>query len=385
MLGLNHNFIRMWAWETPYGADWSSDPNQDISPLPYKLAGDKYDVTLLEQNYFDRLLQRIQAADENGIYVSIMLFEGFSAEHTSFAWGFHPFKAGNNINGIDAGQFDVHTNLNTAVVEAQRLYVKQVIDMVNYNKLNNVLYEIGNEIPYTPESDTWQNDMIDYIHNYEFGTYGVKRPVGKTFQYSTGSNTYLFNSPADWVSPNMEGGFDCRDGDAPIATGDKVIISDTDHFYYIWYSNAGNPIDYVWKSFTGGINPIHMDNWGGGSNIAGRLLGSSSETKYSLVRENMGYAKDLSERMDLISTIPRPDLSTSGFCLASPDEYVVYLPQNTSNVTVDLSGSTGQLSVEWLDTGTGNVASAGNVTAGSNHIFNSPFGDYSILYLRKSM
>ena len=383
MEGLNHNFMRMWAWESPKGSDWAIEQNLDISPIAYKSVGNKYDVEQLNQNYFDRLQQRIRLADEKGIYVAVMLFEGFSAEHTPMAWNNHPFNAGNNINGIGVGQYDVHTNLDAAVLQAQKLYVREVIDIVNYNKFGNVLYEIGNEIPYSIDSDVWQNDMIDFIHTYEFETYGVSRPVGKTYQYSTGFNESLFSSPADWVSPNSEGGYDCREGDAPIASGSKVIISDTDHFYYIWYSNTGYPIDYVWKSFTGGINPIHMDNWGGGSNIPGRLLGQNVSTTFLKVRANMGYAKELSERMDLISTAPQPSLSSSGFCIASANEYVVYLPQYVNNATVDLSSSSGQFAVEWLDAETGTLLPDGNITAGSSHSFNSPFGDYSILYLKK--
>ncbi len=383
MEGLNHNFMRMWAWESPHGTDWANDPEHDISPLAYKLVDNKYDVTQLNQDYFNRLQQRIQQANEKGIYVAVMLFEGFSAEHTPIAWGHHPFKAGNNINGIAVGQGDVHTNLDADVLQAQKLYVREIIDLVNYNKFGNVIYEIANEIPYTVDSDEWQNDMIDFIHDYEYETYGVSRPVGKTYQYNTGTNESLFNSPADWISTNSVGGYDCRDGDAPIATGNKVIVSDTDHFYFIWYSDSGHPVDYVWKSFTGGINPIHMDNWGGGSNIPGRLLGQNTSSTFVSVRANMGYAKELSERIDLISTTPQPTLSTSGFCLASTMEYVVYLPENVHDVTVNLSASSGQFAVEWLNADTGTFSSYDNITAGSSHTFSSPYGDYAILFLKK--
>lgn len=383
MVNLKHNFMRMWAWESPKGTDWANDQNLDISPIPYPLIGTQYDVTQLNQSYFNRLTQRIQKANDKGIYVSIMFFEGFSAEHASIAWSNHPFKAENNINGIDVDQFDVHTIINADVNQAQKLYVREIIDLVNYYKFNNVLYEIANEIPYTPNTDLWQNEMIDYIHTYELETYGMNRPVGKTYQYNTGQNQYLYNSHADWISPNMEGGFDCRDGDAPIADGNKVIISDTDHFYFIWYTNTGFPIDFVWKSFTGGINPIHMDNWGGGTNEPGRLLGPTNYENFNLVRYNMGFAVELAERMDLLSTTPQPLLSSSGFCLASINEYVVYLPENITTVTVDLSNSNGQFTVEWLNTDTGGYTQAGEVPAGGSQVFNSPVGDYAILYLKK--
>lgn len=251
------------------------------------------------------------------------------------------------------------------------------------NGFDNVLYEIGNEIEYSVESNQWHDDMIDYIHDFELQTYGVNRPVGKTYQFETGSNDYLFNSPADWISPNSVGGFDCRDGDAPISNGDKVIINDTDHSYYAYYSQQGFPVDLVWKCFTGGINVCHMDIWGGGNNLPGRLHGWPSYGSFNLVRFNMGYARQLAERIDLVSMIPQPTLSSTGFCIASTDIYVVYLPELINDATVDLSGSIGQFSVEWIDAYSGNITVGADITAGSSQSFSSPYGDYSILVLQK--
>ncbi len=384
MVNLGHNFIRMWAWETPQGTDWAKDPDLSISPVPYKKVGPQFDVSQLNPQYFNRLHQRIQAADDKGIYVSIMLFQGFSAEHDPEAWQFHPFKAGNNINGIAVGQNEVHTNIYPAIVEAQRLYVREVIDMVNENNLTNVLYEIGNEIPHSTASDQWHYDMIDYIHQYEWDTYGVKRPVGMVFQYSNGANETLFNSPADWISPGPDDGFSCLNpDDAPISDGGKVIISDTDHFYYLQYSNFGHPHDLVWRSFTGGIQVIHMDNWGGGSNEPGRLHGGTGASTYDIIRQNMGYARQLAVDLDLLSMTPHPELSSTGFCLASNKELVVYLPETITSATVDLTNHSGQFNARWLDTIEGTWQQQNNISGGSTVPFSSPFGGYSVLVLQK--
>ncbi|MCB2220676.1 MAG: hypothetical protein KQI35_09790 [Bacteroidetes bacterium] len=384
MVGLGHNFMRMWAWETPQGTDWAKDPSLTINPLPYAKSGSQYDLSQLNQDYFERLRQRIQAADEKGIYVSIMLFQGFSAEHAPVAWQYHPFNAGNNINGIAAGQFEVHTNIHPEVVEAQRLYVREVIDIVNYYNLTNVLYEIGNEIPHSDESDQWHFDMIDYIHQYEMETYGVQRPVGMVFQYSNGSNQTLLDSPADWISPGPDDGFDCVDpDDAPISTGEKVIISDTDHFYYLQFSNFGHPHDVVWKSFTGGIQVIHMDNWGGGSNEPGRLHGGTGASTYNVIRNNMGYARQLASELNLLKLTPQPALSSTGYCLASDEELVVYFPELMATGTLNLFSFQGQFSVDWLDTETG-VWQSGNAISGGNTVnLSSPFGEYAVLVLKK--
>lgn len=58
--------------------------------------------------------------------------------------------------------------------------------------------------------------------------------VGMTFQYQGGTNENLFNSPADWISPNPGGGY--RD-DPPPNDGRKIVLNDTDH---LW-GEVGNP------------------------------------------------------------------------------------------------------------------------------------------------
>ena len=56
-----------------------------VDPFPWQRTGPglaldgkpKFDLNLFNQSYFDRLRSRVIAAGERGIYVSIMLFEGY--------------------------------------------------------------------------------------------------------------------------------------------------------------------------------------------------------------------------------------------------------------------------------------------------------------------
>ena len=60
----NYNFMRLWHFETPEGAAWRTD-TWNMDPLPFErassssgLAADgkpKFDLTKLNQDYFDRL------------------------------------------------------------------------------------------------------------------------------------------------------------------------------------------------------------------------------------------------------------------------------------------------------------------------------------------
>ena len=61
----------------------------------------KFDLTQFDPAYFDRLRTRVQAARQRGIYVSVMLFEGWGLQFGPGAWEDHPFNPQNNVNGID--------------------------------------------------------------------------------------------------------------------------------------------------------------------------------------------------------------------------------------------------------------------------------------------
>jgi len=45
----------------------------------------KFDLARFQQAYFDRLRRRVAAAGKRGIYVSVMLFQGFSIEQKGTA------------------------------------------------------------------------------------------------------------------------------------------------------------------------------------------------------------------------------------------------------------------------------------------------------------
>src|SRR5262245_26577635 len=82
---LGHNFVRMWSWESAEQRNPSNGNLAVIEPTIWMRTGPgpaldgrpKFDLTRLNQPYFDRLRSRIIAARDRGIYVSVMLFEGW--------------------------------------------------------------------------------------------------------------------------------------------------------------------------------------------------------------------------------------------------------------------------------------------------------------------
>ena len=51
----------------------------------------KFDLTRFNPDYFDRMREHIQAAKARGMYVSVMLFEGWEMQFTD-AWIYHPIR-----------------------------------------------------------------------------------------------------------------------------------------------------------------------------------------------------------------------------------------------------------------------------------------------------
>ncbi|MGD8237856.1 MAG: DUF6298 domain-containing protein [Armatimonadota bacterium] len=387
-----HNFMRLWAWEH---AAWMQFTDRKIVYRPNRYertgpgkaldGGPKFDVTRLNEGYFQRLRERVAAARERGIYVAVMLFEGFSIEQKGTVgvdpkkgnqWDGHPLNRANNINGIDGdpngngeGE-ETHTLAMPEITRLQEAYVRRVIDTVN--DLDNVLYEISNESH--GESTEWQYHMIDLIHDYE-ATKPRQHPAGMTFQYGRerrGSNDDLFASPAEWVSPNppADGGRSYRN-DPPPADGSKVVITDTDHLWGIGGNRA-----WAWKSFCRGLNPIFMDPY------LDARTGHKLDPQWDPIRRAMGHTRMLADRMDLTAMAPHGRLASSAYCLANPgSEYVVYLPDGGS-VTVDLSAGTGRLAVEWIDPGMGSVHPGDPVTGGAPRELTAPFEGDAVLYIR---
>jgi hypothetical protein len=362
-----HNFIRFRFLNNDNHLGEVSgipNPNGTVSPIPFQRTGPgkandgkpKYDLSKFDTAYFDRIASRVNDAKAQGIYVSVMLFDGhWVNDGQAQEWQYNFYNPANNVNGFNVNQNEVYSLTNAGLVALQEQYVRKIVDTLN--QYDNVLYEIINEAPLG--SNDWQYHMVDLIHSYENGLPN-HHPVGMTsFDYTTGkepSNIYLANGPSDWISlsgpadQNNDYSTNILAANSNI-TGGKVSMLDTDHI------SGDNTLlgagVWVWKAFTRGHNPIYQD----------RNYNNSPPTSSDIeFKAAIGYARALANRMDLAHMDPNISTATTGYALVhrSLVEYLVYQPTNNIPFSVNLPQQT--FNFEWIDPASGSVTDRGSFT-----------------------
>lgn len=364
------NYLRMWTWEHARGMQFSPEP-VDYSPNWYRRSGPgtaldghpRFDLDLFDEYLFHRLRDRVVRAGERGLYVAIMLFQGFSVDKRQGALSNntgmnaylgHPMHRENNVNGIDGDPdgsgtgHQVHTLDVARITRLQERFVAKIIDTVG--DLENVLWEISNETH--RGSVAWQYHLIDFIRRYERER-PLRHPVGMSGAPIPTAD--LLASDADWISPHSDGR---RQGiEPPEMDGSKVVIADTDHIGALVSSPS-----FVWRSMFRGHHFCIMDPY------MDVRYGSprAPHTEWEELRRQTGFSVRLAERCGLEHLAPAADLASTGYCLAAPDrEYVAFLNREES-VEIDLSGATGRFESEWLDTETGTFVAGEPVAAGAS-------------------
>lgn len=378
-----HNFTRGWTWEpTKWDNTRMKNPEwrngaHTVAPHPWPRTGPglaldgrpKFDLEKHNADYLDRIRERLAKAHDVGIYVSVMLFEGYGVQFQSDAWPNHPMNPANNVQGVDGDKdgdgkgIEIHQLARKRVTAIQEAYLRWLV--TGLNEFDNLLYEVSNETH--PSSTEWQYHVIRYVKQLE-SSLPKQHPIGMSYQNRRGKTQTLLESPADWISPNSEGGF--RD-DPPDLQGAKVVLADTDH---LW--GVGGDAIWVWKTFTRGLNPIFMDTYDG--KVLGKVRPQDDGP-----RRAMGQALALSRRINLARSTPRAELSSTGYCLAEPGvSYVVFAPEG-GDLEVDLTATSSSFQVEWHNVASGMITKGDAVTGGAKQLLDPPFTGAAVLFLHR--
>ena len=371
-----HNVVRMWCVE--HTRTDKSTADVVAAPMPFARTGPgraldgqpKFNLERFDQAYFKRLRDRTAAAATRGIYVMVMLFQGWShrvqKKTGKNPWFGSVYNKSNNVNGIDGDRGQdghgaaSHTLGDATLLAIQEAYVQKVIDTVG--DLDNVLYEISNESLGTID---WHEHMVRLIHRYEQKT-GKRHPVVVSGCGDGLSNEQLLSCSAEMVGLSGIGDRKYLNN-PPAADGAKVVLHDTDHIK----PTCSDPA-FVWKNFLRGNHPIVLD-WD---------LTDRRDEKWTPIRRAMGYSRQLADRINLAAMTPAGSLASSGYCLAHRgSEYLVYVPNN-SEVKIDLGNAPGRFSVEWINVRNGKTTQRQARRGGSVVTLTAPSKGILLVYLK---
>lgn len=404
------NFLRLWNMENAIGIEKADGNITYTFPMPYKTVGTRdqgrypvFDLEDFNDDFFYRLRERVQKAADLEIYVSVMLFEGWSVDsRAGSVWEGHPFNKENNINHIDgnpgvtegaalSGENDknpfypqehilVHTLAAPKITYIQKQYVKKILETLN--DLDNVMYEIANEA--LRWSRSWQYEMIRFIHEEE-KRMPKQHPVWMSHVVPA-QNESLWISAAEAVSPGVESTADDYCVCPPAGDGSKIIIADTDHLGGIW-----GTFQWAWKSFMRGLNPIFMDDMGkqtpnrdkdGLSQMFGRYQYGLPENWQEDVKNALSRCAAWARRIHLTKMKPVQWVSSTGYCLADlGNEYLIYQPES-GQFKVSLYGADNYFSVEWYQTEAGKTYQGQPFKGGMAVDFTPPCRGSVLLYLK---
>jgi hypothetical protein len=397
-----HNFTLIWTSELPVfralPTTAVAPPDFTVTPHPWQRTGPgnasdgklKFDLTRFNQEYFDRLRDRVKQLHSAGIYAGVYFFTGEWLLRFRFSGDGYPFTGTNNINQIDDGGATSSVTMSApdAITAIQDAYVKKVIDTLN--DLPNVLWIVSEEAP--ANSEWWNKHLVALARAYEAGK-PLQHPIGYAVQADNNDAT-ITNSDADWIAPvaKISPTISCGSGRPRC----KVNVNDSDHSYFgMWNDSAQANRNYFWINFTTGNQTVFMDPYVVYYPRENRNLcpspvngiGEGPDPRWDNVRATMGHIRGYADRMNLAAMRPQAKLSSTGHALATEaparPEFLVYAPAGGA-FTVDLSQQSGRFAVEWLNAATGTKEATAEASGGAQRIFMAPFGGDAVLYLHRA-
>jgi len=350
--------------------------------------GPKFDLTQFDERFFERLASQTAAAGQKGIFVSVMLFEvyGFLAMDGAYPennWGGNPFHGPNNVNGIEVdsngdGQgMEFFFTDDARVRDIQRQYVRKVLETIAPR--DNVLLEVANEL----QAPDFQRSVVQQIREAESGTDrqhlvylspGGRNGAGK---WSPLPKPFFFDGLADVTAVTRSWNRRYR-GDPPVEQAGRPVFMDMDHVAATdndgdndWNNDPATP----WKSFTRGyhICVYDSDYWKPGDN----------REAWDRTRRSCGATVALAMQLDLVRLSPRPDLASTGFCLAEPGREYVILASGGDDVVVNGIEPRRSCELEWLSLTGGDPVSRETITPDRANPAFTPPQQGLVLHIRR--
>ncbi|MHC4671963.1 MAG: immunoglobulin domain-containing protein [Planctomycetota bacterium] len=223
LAGYNNNLLRVWCVEQWTGTCMRNDVNSGI--IPYFGTYGNWDLDQLNNAYFTRAKNFVQAAWDRGIVVQLTLFDrcGLKIGSNPGIFGDSPYNAAMNVNGFltASGQYPAFTGMDgTQIGTVNQAFIQRLVDELR--GYGNVIYEVMNEPHhYWANQTQWHQWVVDNIDD-AFGA-----PAGLNWWIDLGAPdtadgmTNIQVADGDTTPANI-GGKECRTNVEPA----------TDNYFY---------------------------------------------------------------------------------------------------------------------------------------------------------
>jgi hypothetical protein len=310
--------------------------------------GNKFDLTVWDPAYFDRLRSFVGAAGKRGIVIELVLFCTF---YDDSLWQFSPMNARNNVNKLGAvPRTEVFTMKHPTMVALHDALVRKLV--TELHQFDNVYYEICNEPYFGGVTLDWQKRIATVIAETETKLGGPPHMIAQNiangrakianpdpavslfnFHYATPPDVIALNAGLNKAFGDDETGFRGCD--------DRVYRTEAWEFLLAGGSVYSN-LDY---SFTtkqpGGTAAVKPPTPGGGG---------------PTLRKQLAILRDFLSGLDFVHMQPDrsvikggiPDKASAQALVQPGRAYAIYLSAgNHANLVLDLPA--GRYGVEWIN------------------------------------
>jgi len=98
----------------------------------------------------------------------------------------------------------------------------------------------------------------------------------------------------------------------------------------------------------------------------------------------MGQVRAFSQKIDLAHMVPAPELSATGYILASRGrEYLAYHDGGLGELWIDIAGAEGDFEVRWYDTTNSKFIPGKPVRGGGRRVFTTPLPGSAAVHLKR--
>ncbi len=339
-------------------------PNRYICPwarseIPgYYDGGNKFDLTMWDDRYFQRLKDFMTEASKRGIVVELNLFCPY---YEDILWDASPMNTVNNVN--EAGncpRMEVYTLKHPDLVAVHEAVVRKIVQKLS--SFDNLFYEVCNEPYFGGVTMEWQNRIADVIAEEE-KSFPRKHLIslnianGRAKVENPNPNVSIFNfhycHPPDAVGMNYGLKKVIGENETGFRGKDDALYRTEGWDFIIAGGGLYNNLDYSFTTKHPNGKFLEYSSPGGGS---------------PALRRQLAILKDFIHGFDFIRMAPDTTVIAGGVpekasvrALTEPGRQYAFYIKGGGKANLKLNLPAGSYRIEWMDTKTGEIAASGKL------------------------